>query len=199
MYIFLSYAREAEKLSECVSKVSEALEQQSYNVFLDSKNIEPSEIWRKKINDAIEKADIFVIFFSKEILIKKNDRFIHGELERIKNSCEGRKKGRKFQVIPILFDSIKANELPDFFQNYNAITNTNCEVTIAQIEKVLSKADVPPHSLTIMATWVVIIIAILTIAILLKSFVYPDISTNADVNKPNIQIAMVIPPKNNRI
>lgn len=135
MSIFISYTREPKEISQFASTLNEVLKT-DYSVFYDKDSIVPMKRWREIIDAEVEKADTFIVLFSKRIT-QNNQNFFDSELEIIKISCN--KRIRAINVIPVLFDSIEPNELPDFFRPYQTISDLNPEVKITKIKNALKK------------------------------------------------------------
>ena len=95
---FISYAREDEKE---VAAISRRLNEFAVVTWFDKRNLMPGDDWEMRIEDAIEKADYFVLFLSRrtEEKIGFRNREIHLALKQQSYHPRG-----KIFVIPILLD-----------------------------------------------------------------------------------------------
>ncbi|MDD5461925.1 MAG: toll/interleukin-1 receptor domain-containing protein [Methylococcales bacterium] len=90
--VFLSYSRQD---TAVVERVAEKIEQAGYPIWIDRSGIHGGEQWRNAIVDAIEAANVFIIFLSPNSVKSTN---VRKELDLADTS--------KISIIPITIASI---------------------------------------------------------------------------------------------
>lgn len=90
--VFLSYSRHD---SAVVERIAEKIEQAGYPIWIDRSGIHGGEQWRNAIVDAIEAADVFIIFLSPNSVKSTN---VRKELDLADAS--------KISIIPITIASV---------------------------------------------------------------------------------------------
>lgn len=120
MLVFISYPRELEIFAE---KLAIALNNRNIDTFRDLDNIRPGEIWNNKIEDNIERADFFVIFYLATV-IDNREGFFKIEVDRIVKKCRNNKS---LGLITIVFPPTKPEELPIYLATRQNLTARNEE------------------------------------------------------------------------
>ncbi|SRR6266542_4713357 len=88
--IFISYARSDKNIAEQLTRF---FEQQGYSVWIDYKMIKVGSDWQSELENALRKADVFVIVLSDEAV---RSNWINAEI--------GYALGQKKLIIPILVE-----------------------------------------------------------------------------------------------
>ena len=96
--VFISYAREDEKI---VKKLANKLNTYGIATWLDKKNLLPGDDWELKVEEAIEKADFFLIFLSRAT--EQKIGYKNRELKLALKQQSYRPRGKVF-IVPILLD-----------------------------------------------------------------------------------------------
>lgn len=109
MLVFISYPRELEKFAE---KLCIQLNNRNIPTFRDLDNIGLGEIWNKKIEDNIEKADLFVVLYSAKA-IEDRKGFLGIEIDRIEKKC---RKNNNPGLITIVFPPTRTEDLKPYFK-----------------------------------------------------------------------------------
>jgi len=96
--VFLSYAREDQTR---VKEISEALSQDGFLTWWDVKDLIPGDDWKSTIQEAIEKSDFAVLFFSEVSCTKIG--YIQKEFKYIREQSELRPTNKRF-IVPVLIE-----------------------------------------------------------------------------------------------
>lgn len=95
---FTSYAREDEK---AIADIARRLNDFAGVTWFDKRNLMPGDDWEMRIEEAIEKADYFLLFLSR--LTEQKMGFQHREIQLALKQQSYRPRGKVF-LIPILLD-----------------------------------------------------------------------------------------------
>lgn len=99
-YVFISYLRSEHELIE---PFLSALDREGIEVWIDREGLELGHDWKERIARAINKADAFVLFASRD-LATRSDSFVHQELAIASEYAEGLPQGFPW-YFPVLLDS----------------------------------------------------------------------------------------------
>ncbi|MBL8148823.1 MAG: toll/interleukin-1 receptor domain-containing protein [Blastocatellia bacterium] len=97
MKIFISYSRND---SKSVYPIVEEMKKNDFNCWIDLENIEPSEEWKKKIDEELCTADLFLLFWSVNA---KGSNYVNDE-------CQIASKlyiNQKIKILAVRLDSTK--------------------------------------------------------------------------------------------
>jgi len=97
---FISYAREDEK---AVREITRKLNNHAVVTWFDQQNLMPGDDWEMRIEQAIEKADYFLLFLSKQT--EEKIGYKNREIQFALRQQSFRPRGKIF-VIPILLDEL---------------------------------------------------------------------------------------------
>lgn len=115
---FISYAREDEK---AVAEISRKLNDSAIVTWFDKRNLMPGDDWEMRIEQAIEKADYFLLFLSH--LTEEKIGFKNREIQLAFKQRSYRPRGKIF-LIPILLDDCSPpHDLRDL--NWLRVTDEN--------------------------------------------------------------------------
>jgi hypothetical protein len=96
--IFISYAHEDK---DAVYEIVDNLKKDGYEYFLDKNDILPGDLWKDKIEDAIENAQNVLLFLSNKSISKTG--YVQHEVRFALEQSELRPSGKRY-VIPILLE-----------------------------------------------------------------------------------------------
>jgi hypothetical protein len=113
---FISYAREDEK---AVADISRRLNDFAVVTWFDKRNLMPGDDWEMRIEQAIEKADYFLLFLSR--LTEEKIGFKNREIQLALKQQSYRPRGKIF-LIPILLDDCA---VPHDLRNLNWLRATD--------------------------------------------------------------------------
>lgn len=113
---FISYAREDEKV---VAEITRNLNDNAVVTWFDQQSLIPGDDWEMRIEQAIEKADYFLLFLSRQT--EEKIGYKNREIQFALKQQSFRPRGRIF-VIPILLDDCT---LPWDLRNFNWLKATD--------------------------------------------------------------------------
>jgi TIR domain len=91
--IFISYARSDKVIAE---QLTRSFKQQGLSVWLDYESLKPGSSWQDELENALRRADIFVVVLSEDS-VKSN--WVNAEI--------GFALGQKKKIVPILVDNVR--------------------------------------------------------------------------------------------
>lgn len=112
MSIFLSYASENREIAELIAF---AMRARNYNVFLDVDDLPPGLSYEQKIEQEINKSDLFIFLISRNSL--KSGKFTLSEL----NFARKKWKNPNNRVLPVLIDPIDLNKVPPYLRSVSIL------------------------------------------------------------------------------
>jgi hypothetical protein len=105
MRVFLSYASKDKAIA---GRINTLLARDNHEVFFDRESLPPGEDFNKRIQEAVDKADLFLFLFSSNSIVKRC--YCHTELKHAKDKWEDPTN----RVIPVRIDEVPLDQLPDY-------------------------------------------------------------------------------------
>ena len=127
--IFLSYARQDERLAKALSRELEAA---GLDVWLDLYSLEGGDEWEPQIEAAIHEADVFIACLSSRSIA--DDCFVWKELER----ALARHAAGELRLVPVCFDDCA---IPEALHRYHAIDAFDAEQRRALIRSLAGQTS----------------------------------------------------------
>jgi len=119
--VFLSYSHEDKQIA---AKLAERLRALSFRVWLDHEQLSPGTDWQERINDGINKADIFLVLLSPSAL---KSHYLEVELNKARTRED-------LKIIPVLLENAT---VPADMKKYNSINISQYDET--GIDKVVKQ------------------------------------------------------------
>lgn len=130
MRVFLSYAS---KDNAIAGRINTLLARNNHEVFFDKKSLHPGEDFNKRIQEEVDKSDLFIFLFSYHSIAKHC--YCHTELNHAKDKWEDPTN----RVIPIRIDEVPIDQLPDYLSS-SSILNPKGDLP-AEVLRFVSQAE----------------------------------------------------------
>jgi len=134
--LFLSYAHE-DRLR--VTKIYEALRSEGFSVWMDSKNLLPGQEWGSQIKNALDEAEIILIFISNNSISKRG--YFQREL-KVALDIASTKPNDKVFLIPVRLDNLEIPQVLSHIQYADVFTQDDLNRLVQQLQQHLLQDEI---------------------------------------------------------